>query len=70
MLVVMLCSAISILCAVYGVYKFSYDYTCRLTRFNKSFNNTCQKFTWIPSALVVAVVLGMAVMRSTASSMF
>lgn len=53
-----MCAIVSIALAVYGVYVFTNQYTCRLTKFNKSFNTICKKASWIPSALCIVFVLG------------
>jgi hypothetical protein len=64
MLGLLICSVISILCAIYGVFKFNGEYTCWVVKWNKTLKKSCQNVFWIPSACVVAAVLGMAVMRT------
>ena len=60
----LLLDLISVLFAVFGVYAFTSQYTCWLTRVNNGLNKACKRFMWIPSACVVVLVLGMAVFRS------
>jgi H+/Cl- antiporter ClcA len=60
-----LCSLLSIWFAIYGVYTFTSAYTCWIVKWNNSLKKTCQNFFWIPSALVVALVLGILVYKNS-----
>lgn len=59
-----LCALISLSFALYGVYAFTADYTCRIFNSSNKLKNICSKVTWIPSAIVVFAVLGIALYRS------
>ena len=67
MLTLLLCALVSIACAIYGVYDFTSTYTCWLVKWNNGLKKTCQSFMWIPSALVVACVLGLVTYRAMRS---
>ena len=55
----MLCFGLFALCfAIYGTYAFNNDITCRIFKYNPKAKNICAKVTWIPSAIVVGIVLG------------
>jgi hypothetical protein len=64
-MLLLIASIVGVLCAIFGVYKFTGDYTCRVVGFNSKLKNGCVKIAWLPSACVVAFVLGLAVMRSS-----
>jgi hypothetical protein len=64
-MLLIIASIIGILCSIYGVYAFTGNVTCRVVSFNSKLKNGCVKLAWLPSACVIAFVLGMAVMRST-----
>lgn len=59
---------ISLLFAVYGVYKFTGDYTCYATKWNSSLKKACDRFFWIPSAIIVAIALGMVITRGATTT--
>lgn len=50
--------------ALYGVYAFTGDITCRPFKANQKLKNICSKVMWIPSAIVVAIVLAIALFRA------
>lgn len=54
----LLCSMlISMAFAVYGVYTFTTDYTCMVTKFNDGLHKSCKYWMTIPSAILVMCVL-------------
>jgi hypothetical protein len=65
MLSLLLIGLLSICCAVFGVYRFTGDYTCRVVRGSKTLSKWCYNLAWLPSACVVVLVLGLAVMRTS-----
>jgi len=68
MLALLVCGIISILFAVYGVNRFTTDYTCKLFSFTKWTKKWCMTLAWLPSACVVVLVLGLALLRSISMS--
>ena len=70
MLPLLIASIVGVLCAIFGVYKFTGDVTCRVVGFNASLKKGCVKMAWVPSACVIAFVLGLAIMRSSVGSVF
>ena len=67
MIPLLICSLISIWFAIFGVYTFTSQYTCWLVKWNKSFKSSCEKFMWIPSAVVVFIILAMAMYKANFS---
>ena len=63
MLATMVLSLVALLCTLYGVKQFTDDYTCKLTKFNKTIQNACTKMAWIPSGAVLVFILAMALWR-------
>lgn len=66
MLSTLVCAIIGLFCALYGIYKFTGDYTCWLVKWNKTLKNGCRTLAWLPSACVVGFVLGITIMRANA----
>ena len=55
---------VSVFFAVYGVYAFTSQYTCILTKPIGPLNRICKKWLWMPSACIVLFALGMLIFRS------
>ncbi len=68
MIPLLICSLLSIWFAIFGVYTFTSQYTCWVVKWNKSLKSTCQSFFWIPSAVVVVFVIGLAMYRANTLS--
>lgn len=62
------CAVLGVLCALFGVYKFTGDYTCWIVKWNKTLKNGCTKIAWIPSGCIIGFVLGIAIMRANSMS--
>jgi hypothetical protein len=61
---IVLCGLISLMFALYGVYAFTGNVTCKIFNSNANLKSKCAKYTWIPSAIVVAIVLGLMMFRA------
>ena len=64
MVLLLLCGLLATLCAVFGVYRFTSDYTCKLFGFSAWTKKWCMNVAWIPSGCIALVVLAIAVIRS------
>jgi len=56
-------AVISVVCAVYGIWRFSNDYTCLVVNWNKTAKKWCNWIVMIPSALLTCLVLMIAVYK-------
>lgn len=60
----LLCMLIAAFCAIFGVRAFTGAYTCRLAGFNAGVKKACVSWFWVPSAVVVALVMCLVVSRA------
>jgi len=58
------CALVSVLCAVYGIWKFNSDYTCLVVKWNKTLKRWCNWGLALPSACLACLVLIIAVYKA------